>query len=196
MKTLQENMRRFKTKNLNEQEIDYSIHPDTGKPINLPADQDDGTTGYENLQPGDKIEGRLSDDTLLELRVIKPEKNNSAGTMIWYKTTVISIQNRDDDNLININDPIRIMWYVDDPLDTALIVQMYYPPKGSIQLKDKYGPAVRNGRTSDHDRMTMLKDIKIKSLSTEQKKKSKICPKCGKRHTEDYKQHEAHCGNH
>ena len=196
MNILRENMRRFKTKNLNEQQvdfsgpdepIDYSINPDTGKSI---LDK-----GYENLQTGDKIEGRLSDGTLIELRVTRPNKNpRFRGAIIEYLTKVISIQNLNDDNLIKIDDPIGIMWYADEPLDTAIIVQNYYPPKGSIQLKDKYGPAVHNGREYDHDRMTMLNDIKIKSLSTEQKKKSKKCPKCGKRHTEDYKQHEAHCG--
>ena len=70
MNILRENMRRFKTKNLNEQQvdfsgpdepIDYSINPDTGKSI---LDK-----GYENLQTGDKIEGRLSDGTLIELKV-------------------------------------------------------------------------------------------------------------------------------
>jgi len=98
MKRLQENMRRFKTKNLNEQEIDYSINPDTGESL---LDK-----GYENLQPGDIITGKIyslkrtprdSDqiykNNVLKLKVLGPKRKDIlAKGVTAYNTIAIDIK--------------------------------------------------------------------------------------------------------
>jgi len=158
MNILRENMRRFKTKNLNEQEIDYSIHPDTGKPINLPARHDDGQIGYENLQPGDIIEGRLSDHTLVELKVTSDYAKNNPRVvdMSWYWVKVISIQNLDKEEIIKVGDKMTIAWYNGTPLSPGIF------NTGTRMAGKKYG-AYKSPKYNDPPdfRIVQLDDIKI-----------------------------------
>jgi len=134
---------------ISEQEIDYSINPDTGDSL---LDK-----GYENLQPGDKIQGRLSDNTLVILKVIT--RTGTARTIediSWYKIKVNSIQNRDDQEIIKVGDKGTVAWYSGDPLSSAIF------NTGNKQAGKKYG-AYKSTKYNHPLNFTLIRlnDIKI-----------------------------------
>jgi len=227
MNILRENMRRFKTKNLNEQQvdfsgpdepIDYSIDPDTGKPLINPNDEK-SVDSKNKIKIGKDYRYNIGDIITAEIQDTKEE--------IKLKITAGPFGPRRRKTIWDAeiqNDRIESYLHYGSPppkgASSSKHITKYkkFNEKDAALGKEAYIIGVNKEEGYDNPKQVTLQlapgderfctqffqkgmgkhpcfNITIPSLS-EQKKKSKICPKCGKRHTEDYKQHEAHCGNH